>query len=262
MDSVNKTLYISLYGKAFVSKKGILLKDKKAEEIWGKEGFALKGKSRSKWLAYYMAMRARVFDEWVKSNAAQDCLILHIGCGLDSRVERVQADCLLWIDVDFPDVIQTRKSYYQERKNYRMLGADVRETEWLKNLPDSKNALIVMEGVSMYLAPKELSKLLCAISQKYKNVRVLMDCYTVLAAKLSKHRNPVNEVGVRNVYGIDEPNILTGETGLSFVKEWELTPTYLIDELRGMEKAIFKKLYAGNLSKKLYKMYEYEKTRL
>ena len=51
MNSVNKTLYIPLYGKAFVSKKGLFLEDKKAEQIWEAEGFPLKGKSASKWLA-------------------------------------------------------------------------------------------------------------------------------------------------------------------------------------------------------------------
>ena len=62
MDSVNKTLYIPLYGKSYVSKKGIILKDEKAEEIWDKEQFKLKGKSKSKWLSYYMGIRAAVFD--------------------------------------------------------------------------------------------------------------------------------------------------------------------------------------------------------
>ena len=37
MNNVNKTLYIPLYGKAYVSKKGIILNDKKAEEIWSSE---------------------------------------------------------------------------------------------------------------------------------------------------------------------------------------------------------------------------------
>ena len=62
MNEVNKTLYIPLYGKSYVSKKGIILQDKKAEEIWSSEGFRLTGKARSKWLAYYMGMRSAVFD--------------------------------------------------------------------------------------------------------------------------------------------------------------------------------------------------------
>ena len=62
MDSVNRTLYIPLYGKAAVSKQGVLLHDPKVEEIWARAGFPLKGKAKSKWLAYYMGMRAAVFD--------------------------------------------------------------------------------------------------------------------------------------------------------------------------------------------------------
>ena len=46
MDSVNKTLYIPLYGKAYVSQRGILLRDPKAEEICAKEGFPPQGQIR------------------------------------------------------------------------------------------------------------------------------------------------------------------------------------------------------------------------
>ena len=42
MNNVNKTLYIPLYGKAYVSKKGVILHDEKAEKIWDAEGFELK----------------------------------------------------------------------------------------------------------------------------------------------------------------------------------------------------------------------------
>jgi hypothetical protein len=38
-----------------------------------------------------------------------------------------------------------------------------------------------------------------------------------------------------------------------------MTPKRYINELKGVEKFIFKKLYAGKLSKKLYKLYEYKK---
>ena len=65
MNGINKTLYIPLYGKASVSKKGIILQDKKAEMIWKKEGFDLKGKAKSKWLTYYMGMRSAVFRQRV-----------------------------------------------------------------------------------------------------------------------------------------------------------------------------------------------------
>ena len=42
MNNGNKTLYIPLYAKALVSKKGLFIKDERAEKIWDTEGFALK----------------------------------------------------------------------------------------------------------------------------------------------------------------------------------------------------------------------------
>lgn len=88
MTGVNKTLYIPLYGKSEISRRGIILNDKKAEEIWEKECFELKGKARSKWLALFMSMRAAVFDEWTVRTLSKypQAVVLHIGCGLDSRI--------------------------------------------------------------------------------------------------------------------------------------------------------------------------------
>ena len=116
MNNVNQTLYIPLYGKAYVSKKNIILKDKKAEAIWEKEGFTLKGKSKSKWLAYYMAMRSAIYDEWVENEMKNNpnATVLHIGCGMDSRIERVQTQNNSWYDIDFDEVIKERKKYFEE----------------------------------------------------------------------------------------------------------------------------------------------------
>ena len=261
MNNVNKTLYIPLYGKAYVSRKGIILKDKKAEEIWKKERFPLKGKSKSKWLAYYMGMRSAVFDQWLKEQmtAMENPAVIHIGCGMDSRICRIEPVDFAWYDVDFPDVIKERKRYYTESAHYHMLSADVRAPEWILNIPDNQNAIIVMEGVSMYIRPDELKRLLSGIADRFSEIRILMDCYTTFAAKMSSVRNPINDVGGAAVYGADDPKLLAEDTGLSFVKEHEMTPQYLIDELQGTEKAVFRIVYAGKISGKIYRMYEFKK---
>lgn len=260
MNSINKTLYIPLYGKSFVSKKGIILSDKKAEEIWEKEGFKLKGKSKSKWLAYYMGIRSAVFDGWVKEKMAEsgDAVIIHIGCGMDSRAERISNSTHPWYDVDFPEVITERRRYFSENDCYKMIGGDAREPLWLSKIQDSKSAIVIMEGISMYLRPEELKSLLYEIGSRFDKVEILMDCYSIFAAKASKYKNPINDVGVTKVYGIDDPSSLVSGTSLSYVGEKEMTPTSLIEELSGMEKTIFKKLYAGNMAKKMYKLYEFK----
>lgn len=260
MNGVNKTLYIPLYGKSYVSKRGLFLDDKKAEEIWAAEGFVLKGKSKSKWLAYYMGIRSAVFDEWVKQQMTDftDAVVIHIGCGLDSRVLRVGTMNHRWYDVDFPQVINERKRYYSESADYHMLTGDARDCKWLKNIPETRHAIVVMEGISMYLNCEELRELTANLSRHFARVSLLVDCYSVLAAKKSKQRNPINDVGVTEVYGIDDPEILRhGE--FVFVKEHAMTPKKYTDELHGIEKHIFEKLYAGNFAKKLYRLFEYRK---
>lgn len=259
MNNVNKTLYIPLYGKSYVSKKGIIFQDKKAEDIWAAEGFSLKEKAKSKWLAYYMGMRSAVFDQWLRKQMKQspDAVVLHIGCGMDSRVERVGTSGHLWYDVDFLEVIQERKRYFKETNEYIMVGSDAREEQWLERISNNQSAIVVMEGVSMYMTLQELKTLLSRLSSKFQNVQLLMDCYTTFAAKASKYKNPINEVGVTVVHGIDDPKLLEHESVFSFFKEHELTPEFMINELAGIERLIFKKVFAGRISKQMYRLYEF-----
>lgn len=260
MDNVNKTLYIPLCGKAYVSGRGLFLHDEKAEQIWSAEGFSLKGKSRSKWLAFYMGIRAAVFDDWLRDQlkSTKDTVVIHLGCGLDSRVLRVGADHCRWYDVDFAEVIQERQRYYSHTENYQMLAADARDCSWLEGLADTKLCIVVLEGVSMYLTTAQLQALMDAFCGHFEQVNLLVDCYSVKAAKLSKVKNPVNDVGVTQVYGLDEPKLL--ERGsLSFVKEHTMMPQEYINQLKGREKVIFGKLYAGGFAKKLYRLFEYRK---
>lgn len=259
MNNVNRTLYIPLYGKAYVSQKGVIFRDDKAEEIWAAEGFSLKGKSKSKWLAYYMGMRSAVFDRWVESRMKEKPagVVLHIGCGMDSRCLRVTVGENPWFDLDFPEVIRERRRYYRESDRYRMLSGDIRSDEWLEQVPGG-HGIVVMEGVSMYLSPEELVRVMDRLAEHFDTFDLLVDCYTEFAAKASSVRNPINDVGVTQVYGLDDPKNLE-ISGVSFLKELEMTPEDLVGQLRGMERKIFRTLYGGAIARKMYRLYAYRK---
>ncbi len=261
MNEVNRTLFIPLYGKARVSKKNIILNDPFAEKIWEKEAFPVKGKSGSKWLAYNMAMRARIFDEWTDSMIEQDpgALVLHIGCGLDSRCQRVKKHPKLWLDCDFPDVISMRRRYYEETSTYQMRELNASDTEQVKVLPDSNNVIVILEGISMYLTNVQLRAFLAVLQEKYKSVHILMDIYTVFGAKASKYKNPINDVGVTTVYGIDDINGLLKGLQIRFKAEHSLTPPELVDELQGFDRSFFKLMFTGKMYRKIYRLVELER---
>ncbi len=258
MKNESKTLYIPLYGKAFVSGKGIILEDKKAEDIWEKEKFSLGRKSRSKWLAYFMGMRSAVIDKWLSEKLLKnpESLVLHIGCGLDSRIERVKNPFGNWFDVDFPEVIEIRKEYFSETEKYKMLGASASETDWISNLPKSENVIVVLEGISMYLSEEIIKNLFAAVAEKFPDAEIIMDVYTKKAVKASKIKNPIQDVDASPSFGVDEPLVFESEK-IKFSGEIEMTPEEKINELSGFEKVFFKKMFAGSFAKKLYKIYTY-----
>lgn len=258
MNEVNKTLFIPLYGKASVSKMGIMIKDEMAEKIWQEEGFRIRGKMKSKWLAYNMAMRARIFDDWTEKmlKASHEAVVLHLGCGMDSRFMRVREQAKIWVDCDFPEVINVRRKYFHENERYRMLPFDLRQPEMVEKLPAGEKVILILEGVSMYLTNQELHDFFAAIEKKYRDVHVLMDVYTMFAARASKHKNPINQVGVTTVYGMDSVDDVIKGTRLKLAAEHSLTPPNLVEELRPSERLFFSIMFNESLYRKIYRLYE------
>ncbi|MGK5558782.1 class I SAM-dependent methyltransferase [Actinomadura kijaniata] len=58
-----------------------------------------------------MALRARRLDDWCAAFLGRhpDAVVLHLGCGLDSRVFRLDpGPSVSWFDVDLPNVVDLR----------------------------------------------------------------------------------------------------------------------------------------------------------
>lgn len=258
MNEVNRTLFIPLYGKASVSKQGIILSDKTAERIWAAEAFPIRGKSKSKWLTYNMAMRARVFDDWTEEMLRRrgSALVLHIGCGLDARCLRVSTPYERWLDLDFEDVIRLRRGYFAETDSYRMAALNAADSGQLGALPEAEAAIVVMEGVSMYMTNDQLHTLIRTLGERYAKLNMLMDVYTEFAARASKYKNPVNDVGVTALYGIDEIESVLEGTAVRLVSERSFTPPELVEELKPSERAFFKVMFGEKLYRRLYRLYE------
>ena len=140
-----------------------------------------------------------------------------------------------------------------------MIPGDARNTDWLDNTEEHDSAAVVFEGISMYLTTDEMLRFMRALGEHFRSVRILMDCYTERGAAAAKFKNPINDVGVTSVCGIDDPRILEKDTKFTFIKEHEMTPPEMMNELKGTEKAVFKMLFGGRFAKSIYRMYEYKK---
>lgn len=80
--------------------------------------------------------------------------MVHIGCGLDWRFERVaeRNGQVNWFDLDLPDVIDLRRKLIGgEGEGYRVLGCSVLDNAWLETASahHQRPFLFLAEGVFM-----------------------------------------------------------------------------------------------------------------
>ena len=164
------------------------------------------------WRAAVLAARARQLDLWTADFLARhaDATVLHLGCGLDSRVFRVDPPASVrWFDVDYPDVIATRERIYpgpSGRPGYLTIGASLAETDWLAQVPRDRPAWVLAEGVTMYLAEEVLHGILEAVTAHFPEGEVAFDAHgRRLVQGAARKGFTVGNTGAAFVWGLDDP---------------------------------------------------------
>jgi len=164
LDGVAETLLITLNARAkdYENPKSVL-HDKKSFEIASQLDYDFK-KFDTAWASYYgILARAYIMDEEVKKFIEKypNCVIVSIGCGLDTRFERVDNGKITWYNLDLPEVIETRKLFFKENDRVKNISKSVFESDWTKEvITDGKELLIISEGVFMYFSEDEIKKIL------------------------------------------------------------------------------------------------------
>lgn len=262
LSGASQALFIPLLGKARVAQYGAILHDPKAAEIVAQVDYDFeKDGSQSRFLDIYMGIRAATLDGYAKEFIAAhpDGIVLHLGCGLDSRVERVGAAPKLWVDVDLPDVIAVRRQFYREREGYRMLSASVTDPDWLEGLAwQDGPALVIAEGLTMYLTDEENKTLFRRFQRKFQQTDYVFDAYSVSAVRWSKWKNPVNKMGAVICWGLDDPTLMEAVSpGIHHMETRYFTDRVWSDKLSGYTKVMFRLLYGSAFANSLYRIYAF-----
>jgi O-methyltransferase involved in polyketide biosynthesis len=138
---------------------------------------------------FMVALRGVQFDAWVTDylSSHPDSVVLHLGCGLQSRAFRIAApEGMRWFDVDLPQVIALRRQLYSESDTYRMVGSSVTDPGWLDELPAGGPLLVVAEGLLMYLSPAEVTELLHRLVGRFDTGELLADLVSLWGPRLSR----------------------------------------------------------------------------
>ena len=187
LSGVPETMLVTLYLRAMESQRpDALLKDGKAAELFTREVFDfsrvrqihLSGANK-----LVIILRNREFDRHAQDFLARnpEAVVVHIGCGLDSRFERVDNGQVEWYDLDFPGVIGLRRKFIgDEGERYHFLACSVLDSAWLDMVSAHRQRpfLFLAEGVSMHLKEAQNKSLVLTLRNHFPGAELVFDVYS------------------------------------------------------------------------------------
>lgn len=205
-----ETLLATLYARALESRSpNPILHDPLAEEAIQRIDYDFE---RLKVDTLSIAIRAKQFDNWTTDFLAAhpNATVLHLGCGLDSRVFRLDPPASVrWFEVDYPEVIELRSRLYPERPNYRLIGSSLADLQWLDTLPNDQPAWVLAEGVTMYLSAEVMHRLLNRLINHFPSGAIAFDAISPVATRMAGGNRSLRATGATfGGFSVDDPHEL------------------------------------------------------
>lgn len=258
-----ETLLIPLYGKAkeYEKKKPIII-DKKAVEIVNQIDYNFESLKIPEKTNIMMCIRAKLIDNFVENllEKSNDNVVLHLGCGLDSRYNRINNSNADWYDLDFKEVIDIRRNFYKETERYHLISSSVTEAAWLREIPKGKTQYIVIaEGLFMYLDENDIKTLIKNIKDTIGSFTLIFDAFSVFTAKKMKNHPSIKKTGAKIQWGIDNPAELSNwGKDIHLINEQYFTDNETVETLGTGMKVIFKIANLFPIAKKAQRILSYK----
>jgi O-methyltransferase involved in polyketide biosynthesis len=202
-------MLLALYSRAVESrKKDPLLRDPLAEAAVERIDYDFERTKPRSLEALQVVLRAKQLDLWTSEFLAEHpgATVLHLACGLDSRVYRVAPPpSVRWFDLDFPEVIELRQKLYPERPGYILIGSSVTAAGWLEQVPGDLPAWIVAEGLTYYLSEGEMKTLLNRLTSHFPSGELAFDAVSSLGFRLARNNARIQATGASIGWWIDDP---------------------------------------------------------
>ena len=154
LGAVQETLFITLAARAHqTQRKHPVLRDPKAVELLQSIDYDAAKYGRGAG-GSVTVLRTAIIDFWVREFLAAHpaATVVELGTGLNTRFERVDNGQVHWFDLDLPDTIELRRTFFADTGRRRMVAASVLDEDWLPAVAQSQGPyFFVAEGVLVYL---------------------------------------------------------------------------------------------------------------
>ncbi|OBI34418.1 class I SAM-dependent methyltransferase [Mycobacterium sp. E2238] len=225
LTGTQQTALVTLYGKALDSRRpDSILGDREADRAVRRLDYDFSSLHMRRRDQQSSAVRSKAYDRRVMRflDGHPDCVVLHLGCGLDTRAYRVNPPTTVdWYDIDLPDVIALRRKLFEPRAGLHLLGASVTDPQLLDGIAREREVLVVAEGLTPYLRRADGLAMLRRIVGHFEAGEMLLDGYSRAGVWLLQRYPPVKASGAQLDWSIGDPRALERAVpGLVFDGEW------------------------------------------
>lgn len=235
LNSVAETMLITLFLRAMESQRpDALIKDAKAEALVKQIDYDFDRVGQvpmSELNKVTIILRNRKFDSYVRDflSGYPKAVVVHIGCGLDTRFERVveRNSLVEWYDLDLPEVIAIRmKLIGDETERYHLLGYSVLDYTWLDAVTAHRKRpyLFLAEGVSMYFKEEQVKSLVMTLRDHFPGAELVFDAFSpfhIWRSNLRISLSKVNKSFPRFYWGTwSGKELETWGEGIQLLEDW------------------------------------------
>jgi O-methyltransferase involved in polyketide biosynthesis len=208
LGTVPETLLVPLWARAVESRrKHPILYDSRAIEMvesidWDFQRF------NQRWRVMGCTLRSAMFDECVKGflRSHPEGTVVEIGCGLNTRFERLDNGRLHWFDLDLPEVVELRRRFFTDSERRTTLAASVLDADWMATVRQSTGPyFFVAEAVFVYLREQEVKTALAQIAGTFPCVNIAFDTTSRRAVEGANKDHERRKLGARFTWACEDP---------------------------------------------------------
>ena len=189
LSGVPETMLQTVYARAKETQNRGAVRDEKAVEIIRRLDYDFSLADKDSAMSSGVIARTIVLDKLVKTylSAHPGAVAVNIGCGLDTRCYRMQG-YQHWYNLDLPETIAVREKLLPENGKISQIAMSAMD-DWGGMIRESGDALVIIEGLTMYLSEADVQRIFDVIARRFPRVTVLVEVMNPLVVRNFKEKS-------------------------------------------------------------------------
>jgi O-methyltransferase involved in polyketide biosynthesis len=209
LQGIPETTLWTLYMRAVEARRpDSVIDDPKAVELLERIDYPFEERFGAPRLSQWQALRARTFDDEVRSFLARhpDGTVVALGEGLETQFWRVDNGKVSWVTVELPEILAVRADLLPQPERVRMLADSALDRAWLGEVDPSRGLLITAQGLLMYFQPDQVHGLIARCRERFPGAELVFDAIPRWLAERSQKGQLKTQSGYQPppwLWGID-----------------------------------------------------------